>query len=255
MKKNNVILIALFLFLIVNIVSAATYTTEGVSNTQRTDATPIPSVGSNGGSGGSGGGGVVTDESFLNIARSDRKEKDLRTGQIAAYDFNLDVYKIELMPLNNELGVTVKVEELKDRSSKTPTAPDGEVYKYFNVYTGTQRISESTIYFSVPASQNGIRLMRWNPATKVWDSLNTVRIDDAHYSAKTAAFSNFAIVRTISKAATIEVVTPAVATPAPRQPASIPTTPAPAPTPVVPGFEMFGAISLLLGAYAWRRGK
>jgi PGF-pre-PGF domain-containing protein len=217
---------------------------------------PLPSVSSGGGgsSGGSGGGGVVTDEAFSNIANSDRKEQDIYAGRMATYNFGLEVYRVDIMPLNNEFSVTVKVEELRERSIKIPNAPDGEVYKYFNIYAGTQRIGESTVYFTVPKSNGIVKLMRWNPKTLVWDSLDTVKIDDTHYSAKTTGFSNFAIVRTIPKSTTVEVTTAPQTTPKPVTAATTEQTKQlPVRTPSTPGFELFGAALTLFGIYTLRR--
>lgn len=174
----------------------------GKSDTATTLSATVPTPrqeggGSSGGS--SGGGGVVTSEPLSNVVRADRQEKDVRADRATAYSFNADVYEIGLVGMENEYGITVKVEELKGRSVNVPVAPQGEVYKNLNIYAGTKRFKEVVIKFKVPASwaqDKDVRLERWSGSE--WERLDTTKTSEdnsyTYYQAVSTHLSSFAIV-------------------------------------------------------------
>ena len=260
MSKVRIVMLISVMLLLTSSASALNSTGKHIT----VSTLPLSSVSSGGGSsgGGYGGGGVVTDEPYSNIANSDRKEQDLRAGQMAVYNFNLDIYKVELIPQTNEFDVMVKVEMLKGKSARTSTAPEGEEFQYFNLYAGTVRIGIATIFFTVPSDNTKtVKKMRYIASSKTWQELELTQLDDTHYSAKTKAFSNFAIVRIANKGITTEATT-AVSqqTGAITETSNLSATPTPEqteqPAPKTPGFgATTGVISLISAIYIARKRK
>lgn len=194
----QIVRIALLLSVVITLLlPASANNSTGVLIKVSTLPIPIVAVSSSSSSNSnSGNSGIASDEPISNIARSDRKEHDLRAGHMATYLFNnLSVYKVEVMPYNSEFDIIMKVEELINRSNNTKNSyrGAGEVYKYFNLYVGSKRIDNATIYFTTPAS-NSAELLQWNMTTWQWDGRETLKIDDTNYRANIIGFSNFAIV-------------------------------------------------------------
>ncbi len=267
MKTKYMILFTLFIFLGINVV-AATYITEGVSNTQTTnyntyitpgvnDTYSTDSVGSSeGSSSGGGSGNIISDESFANIESTCRAEKDLHYDTSTIYTFKCIVYEVVLSGTQNEADVTVRVDQLIGRSNKTPAQPDGDVYKFVNVYVGTKRFESGELRFKVPVSwtQNeNIQMLRWKD--NAWTPLETSKINEdsefVYFSAKTDKFSNFAIVeRQISSPTSQPQIVPATAT----TPISIETPATSEMTKESSGFGIFVMILALSGVvYIIRR--
>lgn len=199
----------------------------GVSDTETTLSsypTPTPTYappnrgGGSGGGGSAGGSGVVTNEPWSNINRSDRQEKDMRFDRITAYNFDSDVYEVDIIGSENEYRVTVRVEELNGRSMNVPRDPQDEVYKYLNIYAGTKRIREVVVKFKVPVSwapSKDVRLEWWSGSE--WEDLESSKTSEddnyAYYQAVGTHLSNFAIVGNTATAIVPDVAITATATP------------------------------------------
>ncbi len=163
--------------------------------------------GSTGGSGGgSSGGGIVTAEPYDNIAKSESYDKDLVANTPVTYTFKapeLGVYEIAFTGKENEIGITLRVEGLKDTSKKVTAPAPGTVYKNINILTGTKRMKEAQVRFRVENSWLGsnslaasdVKLLHWDGSQ--WTQLETAQTtkDDSYtyYEAKTDTFSSFAI--------------------------------------------------------------
>lgn len=186
-------------------------------------ATPTPtatqSPSSNGGS--SGGFGVTSTENLNNIQRYETVEGDLKVGQYVAFIFktNLPLTKVDVKGTRNEYDVALRVELLKDLSSKLSDKPVGTVYKYINIFTDA-RNDGAKISFKVENQwmrNNNIAsvdLLRWT--NSAWKPLNAVQTGSdstyTYFEAVTEGFSSFAIVGkmtepAVSGAAPVTVVT------------------------------------------------
>lgn len=152
--------------------------------------------------GGAGGGGGSSMEDFSNIVSTEKVDfnliKDRSVTQI--FKSNNLVYELDIVGANNEDFVTFKVELLKGITKTANTTPEGTVYRYMNIYSGTKRLREASIRFKVDNSwmtdNYDIKLLRLVDGE--WTSLETNRInkDDnyTYFDAKTTGFLSFAIV-------------------------------------------------------------
>lgn len=228
----------------------------GVSDTATTASIPHPPhppYPPQGSGGSTGGGGLVTDEPLENIEKLDRQEKDLKADRTTVYKFNTDVYELDIVGMENENDIMVKVEMLKSRSAKV-LPPQGEIYRYVNIYAGTQRIKGAGIKFRVPlswAQDKETFLARWNGGE--WETLDTAEISrdgsNVYYQTSTKKFSNFAIVGAEKPTSAVAAATVTVAETAP-----IAQTVQPTETPMkVPGFAAAVTIIALAAAYARRK--
>ncbi|MGB8215918.1 MAG: PGF-pre-PGF domain-containing protein [Candidatus Methanoperedens sp.] len=231
-------------------------------------ATPT-SGGSSGGSGGGGGGGggVVSGESFGNIAKSESNDEDLVANTPVTYTFKtpeLGVYEIALTGKENELGITLKIEDLKGTSSQVTAQPPGTVYKNINIIGGTQKIKEAVVRFRIENSwlaSNGfeasdVALLHWDGSQ--WTKLETAQTKTdntyTYYEAKVVSFSPFAI--TGLKGGIMPTATPAMASATATETQAMPTaTVTPAPTKKVPAFEFILTIAILSTAYLFGRKR
>jgi len=166
--------------------------------------TPCTSCGAGGGpsGGGGGGGGGSSMEDFSNILFTEKVDfnliKDKPVTQI--FKSNDLVYELDVVGANNEDFVTFKVELLKGITRTANTTPEGTVYRYMNIYSGTKRLKEASIRFKVNNSwmtdSYDIKLLRLVDGE--WAPLETTRInkDDTYtyFEAKTTGFLSFAIV-------------------------------------------------------------
>ncbi len=220
--------------------------------------------GNSGGGGGGGGGGGVTGEAFDNIAKSESYDKDLVANTPVTYTFKateLGVYEIALTDKENELGITLKVEGLKDTSKQVTSQAPGTVYKNMNILAGTSRMKEALIRFRVPNSWLGsnslaasdVKLLHWDGSQ--WTQLETAQTtkDDTYtyYEAKTTTLSPFAI-------SGIKGVVVPTATPVAAVTQAVETgtgTPSPSATKKVPAFEFVLAIAIFSAAYLYGRKR
>ncbi len=175
------------------------------SVTTLTIPTPTPTYSSSSGSGSSGGGGssVGTSENFSNVVEYEKADFNLKKNTSISNRFrskNLSVYELSVNGQTNEDGITFKVELLKNISKTVTMKPDGQVYKYLNIYSGTKRLNSAKIRFRIENTfitvNSKIELMRW--VNGIWVSLvtNQINKDDTYtyYEAETPGFSSFAIV-------------------------------------------------------------
>ena len=174
-------------------------------NSSATIDTPTPCTSCDGGGGGSsggGGGGGSSMEDFSNILFTEKVDfnliKDKPVTQI--FKSNNLVYELDVVDANNEDFVTFKVELLKGITKTTNKTPEGTVYKYLNIYSGSKRLKEASIRFKVNNSwmtdNYDIKLLRLVDGE--WTPLETTRInkDDTYtyFEAKTTGFLSFVIV-------------------------------------------------------------
>lgn len=174
-------------------------------NSSATINTSIPCTSCNGGGGvssGGGGGGGVSMEDFSNILFTEKVDfnliKDKPVNQI--FKSNNLVYELDVIDANNEDFVTFKVELLKGITRTANKTPEGTVYKYFNIYSGSKRLKEASIRLKVNnswmADNYDIKLLRLVDGE--WTPLETTRInkDDTYtyFEAKTTGLLSFVIV-------------------------------------------------------------
>jgi PGF-pre-PGF domain-containing protein len=218
-----------------------------------------------GSSGGTGSGGIVTGESFDNIAKSESYDKDLIAGTPVTYAFTspeLGVYEIAFTNKENENGIAVRVEALKGTSKQVTVQAPGTVYRNINILAGTKRMKEALVRFRVENTWLGsnsiagsdVKLVKWDGSQ--WTMLETAQTtkDDTYtnYEAKTDTFSVFAI--TGLKGG---IIVP-TATPVAAETQAMPTgtgTPAPSPTKKVPGFEFVLTVAILSVAYQFGKKR
>ncbi len=225
--------------------------------------------GISGSSGSTGGGGIVSSESFANIAKAERYDKSLIANTPVTYTFKALEHGIEEIAVTgkeNENDVAIRVEALKGLSKSVSVAPQGTVYKHLNIIAGTAKIKEAVIKFKVENSWladnslagGEVKLLRWDGSK--WNQLETSEKnkDDkfTFFEAKTAGFSSFAIT---GVKATAPTATPAVQVTETGAPTAT-ATPAPtaAPTEKATGFEAitaFIAIALLAASLIKDRRK
>lgn len=225
--------------------------------------------GISGSSGSTGGGGIVSSESFANIAKAERYDKSLIANTPVTYTFKALEHGIEEIAVTgkeNENDVAIRVEALKGLSKSVSVAPQGTVYKHLNIIAGTAKIKEAAIKFKVENSWladnslagSEVKLLRWDGSK--WNQLETSEKnkDDkfTFFEAKTAGFSSFAIT---GVKATAPTATPAVQVTETGAPTAT-ATPAPtaAPTEKATGFEAitaFIAIALLAASLIKDRRK
>ncbi len=104
---------------------------------------------------------------------------------------------------------TAIVEELKGKSSLTPNEPEGEIYKYVNIWIGnsgfanSKNIDNAVVGFKVSKewiNKNNINIDSFTLqhfSDKKWNSLPTTKINEdkeyTYFEAKCPSFSPFAI--------------------------------------------------------------
>jgi len=213
------------------------------------------STGGGGSSGSTGGAGVVSSESFANIAKAERYDKSLIANTPVTYTFKAPehgIFEIAVTGKENENDIAIRVEALKGLSKSVSAPPEGVVYKHLNIIAGTTRIKEAVIKFKVENSWladnnlagGEVKLMRWDGSK--WNQLETAEKNkDASftfYEAKTTGFSSFAITGVKAAAPTAAPTEAAVtATPAETSTAA-PTVPA---KKGMPGFEATIAVVVI----------
>lgn len=214
-------------------------------------------------SGGFGGAGVITCEALNNIIKTERHEVSIMKDIPVIYKFSepdINIYQIYVTGNEDENDVALRIEYLKGISVCVGKPAPGKIYKYINVWIGSQNIKDAIIKFKVENSlfknnQNaGIDVYRWDKNNKEWIKLDitTVNRDDLYtnFEFNNKNFGPFAISEveeqtpiTISPIATAEVTTTdsiekIVETPKKKS----------------PGFEIITSIMLILSIiYLFRR--
>jgi len=223
--NKNLIIILIIILLFIGSANAITGTVTVLPKNSTPTPTPTPtqilSYGSSSG-GSSGGSGVIVDENFINIESHYTIEKDVSSRYDTTFSFSgTTIYEVVIKKTENEVLVSGRVDDLVARSSRTPTQPDGEVYKFVNAYIGTKRFGSAELRFKVPVSwtlNKNMQMLIWQ--NNVWIPLETTKLSEdseyAYFSAITNHFTNFVIV---GKQSSVPEVVPVVTT----QPTTVPT--------------------------------
>ena len=168
---------------------------------------PSGSTGST--SGGSGGVGVITNECFPNVQFYETRENDLRISTYVSFNFTSDfpVYEISVKGIKNDPDVAVRLEQLLNLSCKLTEKPQGDIYRYINIFSGVKQ-DGIKIKFKVSngwLSGGTVSLLRWQDG--VWKDLPTSIIGSdqryTYYEAQSGGFSHFAIVERFKEAAVV----------------------------------------------------
>ena len=231
--------------------------------------------GGSGSGGGSRGGGVGgSPEPAKNVKVKELSQTYIKNENRVKFDFPKNATAIVYLSFDSKKTTgktTTIVEMLKDKSTLTPDAPDGEVYNYLNIWVGNggygtdKSIENAVICFKVEKSwvedkgidQSSISLNRYNDGK--WNRLPTTldRKDDKYlyYTAETPGFSPFAITgKTITKENVIELLPEPDPENSENETQNIAANIGQTPEKkkkikVIPGFEMIYCIFGLLG---WR---
>ncbi len=162
------------------------------------------------GSGTSGGGG--SPEPATNVEVKEASQAIVTSGNSAKFDFLKNATSVIFVSFDSKKTIgktTTTVEMLKNKSSLTSEIPNGEVYKYLNIWVGSsgfgtsKNIENEAVCFKVEKSwiqdknidQSTITLNIYSD--KKWDQLSTnISGEDDKYlyfTAQTPGFSSFAI--------------------------------------------------------------
>lgn len=163
-------------------------------------------------SGGSGGGTGGSPEPAKNVEVKELSQVFIANGNHVKFDFPQNATAIIYLSFDSKKTVgktTAIVEMLKNQSTLTTEIPQGEIYKYLNIWVGNsgyateKNIENTTVCFKVEKSwieannidQASIVLNRYSE--KKWDELPTtlLREDDRYlyFVSETPGFSPFAI--------------------------------------------------------------
>lgn len=158
------------------------------------------------------GGGGGSPEPASNVETRELAQQYVASGSHIRFDFTQDVTCVKYVEFDakKSLGkITTVVEQLKERSTLTPVAPDGEVYGYMNIWVGNEgtaspeNIENSVIGFKVDKSwvsgndidSNSITLDHYDG--EKWESLSVKEVEEddgyLYLEAETPGFSHFAI--------------------------------------------------------------
>ncbi|MCZ7380258.1 MAG: PGF-pre-PGF domain-containing protein [Candidatus Methanoperedens sp.] len=157
-------------------------------------------------SGGTGSNGVTTSEPASNIIMSETQERDITGDQLETYTFSAlehGIYEIIVMSHESQNNFAIRIEALKGRPKVATVSGPGIIYKYINIWAGTNNIKEVPIKFRVENSwlqangiaESDISMIIWDGGK--WMQLETIEISkDAihtYYEAKSPHLSSFAI--------------------------------------------------------------
>ncbi|MDD3245415.1 MAG: TIGR04279 domain-containing protein [Methanosarcina sp.] len=162
-------------------------------------------------SGGSGGGGG-SPEPAKNVKIKELCQKFVSNGNRIRFEFTKEATPVGYVQFNAKKTagkITTIVEELKEKSSLTPTEPEGEIYKHLNIWVGNGGFANSN---NIENAIVGFRISKdWITENNInmdtitlqhfsgdqWNSLNTEKVgEDEEYlylEAETPGFSPFAI--------------------------------------------------------------
>ena len=167
--------------------------------------------GSNGGGGGGGGGGG-SPEPAKNVEVKELSQVFISNGNHVNFKFPKNATAVVDLSFDAKKTAgktTTIVEMLKNKSTLTPEAPQGEVYRYLNIWVGNEgyatekNIEKAAVSFRVKKSwiedkdidQSSIILNRYSD--KKWNELPTTLLggDDRYlyFISETPGFSPFAI--------------------------------------------------------------
>ena len=165
-----------------------------------------------GGSSSSGGGGGGSPESARNVEIKELSQQFVTNGKHVKFEFLQAVTCVNCVEFDAMRTVgrtTTVVEMLKEKSTLTSYAPEGEIYRYLNIWVGNsgfaspENVAEPCVGFKVEKAwiaENGIKetticLCRYSEGK--WDRLPTVKEGEdqnyLHFKASTPGFSPFAI--------------------------------------------------------------
>jgi PGF-pre-PGF domain-containing protein len=164
------------------------------------------------GSSSGGGGAGGSPEPAKNVKVKELSQTFITNGNPIKFDFTKNATCVVSVSFDAKKTVgktTTIVEMLKNKSTLTPDAPEGEVYGYLNIWVGNsgyateKNIENATVCFKVEKpwiqdkdiDQTSIILNRYSD--KKWNGLPTtlLREDDKYlyFTAETPGFSPFAI--------------------------------------------------------------
>ena len=160
----------------------------------------------------------------------------ITNGNAVKFDFTKNATAVVYLSFDSKKTVgktTTIVEMLKNKSTLTPDAPEGEVYNYLNIWVGNsgyateKNIENPVICFKVEKSwmkdkgidQSSIILNRYSD--KKWNPLTTRQSGDdekyLYFTAETPGFSPFAITGKITAKETVTEILPEPGTQDPEQ--------------------------------------
>jgi PGF-pre-PGF domain-containing protein len=170
------------------------------------------SGGSSSGSSSSGGGAGGSPEPASNVESKELVQQFVTNGNRIKFEFTdkaTPVLYVEFDAKKSAGKITTIVEELKERSSLTSGEPEGEVYKWINIWVGNsgfatqENIENCVVGFRVSkdwVEENNIDLdsiVLQRFANETWNSLSTTKTDEDdeyfYFEAETPGFSPFAI--------------------------------------------------------------
>ncbi|WP_292387773.1 PGF-pre-PGF domain-containing protein [Methanosarcina sp. UBA5] len=186
----------------------------GGSTSKTSTITACENGGSSGGSSHSSGGGGAggSPEPAKNVKVKELSQTYIQSGNPVKFDFPKNATAIVYLSFDSKKTVgktTTIVEMLKNKSTLTPDAPEGEVYDYLNIWVGNggygtdKNIENAIVCFKVEKSwirnkgidQASITLNRYNE--KKWNKLPATlfREDNKYiyFTAEPPGFSPFAI--------------------------------------------------------------
>jgi PGF-pre-PGF domain-containing protein len=181
------------------------------TNGTATKSTQI-SVEGGGSSGGGGGGGGGSPEPAKNVEVKEISQTFIANGKPIKFDFTKNATCVVYVGFDSKktAGKTTTIaEQLKNKSTLTSSLPDGEVYRYFNVWVGNSGFATSTnidnpvICFKVLKSwvqdnnidKDSIALNRYS--NKTWEQLPASQLKEdskyLYFTADVSGYSFFAI--------------------------------------------------------------
>ncbi|AKB34217.1 Cell surface protein [Methanosarcina siciliae HI350] len=167
---------------------------------------------SGGSSSSSSGGGGGSPEPASNVRVKEISQQFVTNGNHIKFEFPQNatpVTYIEFDAKKSAGKITTIVEELKEKSTLTPTEPEGNIYRYLNIWVGNEgfatpeNIENSSVGFKVSkawVTENEIdidSITFQHFADDIWNSLSAEKVDEddeyVYFEAKTPGFSPFAI--------------------------------------------------------------
>jgi len=200
--------------------AAGTYTVNLTASYGNANVSKIATItvtkdsSSNGGSSSSGGssGTGGSPESSKNIKCKELCQQYISSGEFIKFEFKKGDTCINYVTFNAKKTAgktTAIVEELKEKSSLTPEKPEGELYKYVNIWIGnsgfanSNNVENATVGFKVSKDwidENNINidsLILQHFSDKKWNHLPTKKVDEdkeyIYFESSTPSFSPFAI--------------------------------------------------------------
>ncbi|WP_231593418.1 PGF-pre-PGF domain-containing protein [Methanosarcina siciliae] len=223
-------------------------------------------------SGKSSGGGGGSPELAKNVEVKELSQVFITNDNPAKFNFQKNATVIVYLSFDSKKTVgktTTIVEMLKNKSTLTPEAPEGEVYSYLNIWVGNsgyateKNIENAVVCFRVEKAwiqdkgieQASIFLNRYSE--KKWNELpcTLLREDDEYlyFTAETPEFSPFAITGKLTVQENVIEILPEPDQ-VPEQNESMESEIEEKPEKTMPGFEIIYCIIGIFGIFLWRRG-